>query len=63
MKLDELYGVSERNSSIEYQLNNIAIMCAFANKRVGDADMYIMANGRKKLIKYKNNSKTHPNQA
>lgn len=63
MKLNELYKCSERGSSIEYQLNNIAIICSFSNKDVGDSDMYIMTNGHKKLIKYKNNSKSHPNEA
>lgn len=63
MKINELYKCSERDSSIEYQLNNIAILCSFANKGIGDTDMYIITNGHKRLIKYKNNSKSHPNQA
>ena len=63
MKLDELFIGTGRNSSIECQLNDIAIMCYFTDKSIDDDDIFVITNGHKKHLSNKINSKIEPNQA
>ncbi len=63
MKIQELFKGGNINNSVEYQLNNIGIMCKFTDMKIDDQDIYIRTKGHVKFINNKIHNKLQPNQA